>query len=68
MSGQNRSNIEIGALVEIVKKQDQKSGNLTEGTVQAILTKSSFHSHGIKVRLISGEIGRVKTIKNISDQ
>lgn len=62
MEGQNRSDIKIGALVGIVKKEDQRSGRITEGFVQDILTKSPFHSHGIKVRLTTGEVGRVKEI------
>ena len=62
MNGNNRSNITHGIKVAIVLKQDQRSNKLTEGIVQDILTKSSFHPHGIKVRLISGEIGRVKKI------
>jgi len=63
MTGQNRSDIKAGTEVGIVMKGNQSSGKLTEGTVQDILTKSSFHPHGIKVRLTSGEIGRVKTVK-----
>jgi len=59
MAGQNRSEIAVGSEVGIIKKQDQKLGNVTEGVVQAILTKSPYHSRGIKVRLASGEIGRV---------
>ncbi|MEI6851602.1 MAG: YwbE family protein [Bacteroidota bacterium] len=62
MDGQNRSDITIGALVGIVKKEDQRSGRITEGVVKDILTKSPFHPHGIKVRLESGEVGRVKEI------
>lgn len=62
MSGTNRSNIKPGISVAIVLKKDQRSGNLTEGIVQNILTKSANHPHGIKVRLTSGEIGRVKKI------
>lgn len=63
MNGTNRANIKPGLRVSIVKKQDQGSGKLTEGTVKDILTNSSTHPHGIKVRLVSGEIGRVKEIK-----
>jgi uncharacterized repeat protein (TIGR03833 family) len=62
MSGQNRSAINIGSRVAIVLKQDQRTGKLTEGIVQAILTNSSTHPHGIKVRLESGAVGRVKEI------
>ena len=50
--------------VRIVLKEDQRSGDLTEGTVQDILTKSGTHPHGIKVRLTTGEVGRVKEIIN----
>ncbi|WP_372365014.1 YwbE family protein [Candidatus Uabimicrobium sp. HlEnr_7] len=60
--GQNRSSIHVGQTVEVVKKRDQRSGNLTEGVVKKILTNSSFHPHGIKVMLESGEVGRVKNI------
>ena len=62
MSGTNRSNIKVGMEVAIVLKKDQRSGELTEGIVQNILTKSANHPHGIKVRLTSGEVGRVKKI------
>lgn len=62
MSGTQRKDIEIGAFVAIVLKEDQRSGNLTEGYVQKILTSSSFHPHGIKVRLEEGQVGRVKDI------
>jgi uncharacterized repeat protein (TIGR03833 family) len=61
-SGQNRADIVPGAIVKIVLKADQRSGKLTEGTVKDILTKSSFHPHGIKVRLTDGQVGRVKEI------
>ena len=60
--GNKRKNIEIGAEVEIVLKQDQRSGNLTEGVVKKILTNSPNHPHGIKVMLETGEVGRVKSI------
>jgi len=63
MEGQNRIEITIGIEVGIVLKQDQRSGNITEGIVKDILTKVAFHPHGIKVRLTSGEVGRVKTIQ-----
>ncbi len=62
MDGNKRAEIKPGARVRIVQKQDQRSGKLTEGIVQTILTKSSSHPHGIKVRLVSGEVGRVKEI------
>ncbi|MEJ6949447.1 YwbE family protein [Natronospora cellulosivora (SeqCode)] len=63
MDGRNRSDIKIGDTVKIVKKQDQRSGNLTEGVVKKILTNSSSHPHGIKVMLEDGIVGRVKEIK-----
>ncbi|MFB6343108.1 YwbE family protein [Saccharicrinis sp. FJH62] len=60
--GRIRNNIKIGMLVEVVQKQDQRTGELTEGGVARILTKSPNHPHGIKVMLESGEVGRVKHI------
>ncbi|SDZ94016.1 conserved hypothetical protein [Desulfuromusa kysingii] len=62
MDGRNRANIAPGLNVKIVLKKDQRSGHLTAGIVKDILTRSAFHPHGIKVRLQSGDIGRVKTI------
>ena len=62
MTGKNRADIKVGASVKVIQKQDQCTGKLTEGIVQAILTKSSTHPHGIKVRLESGVVGRVKEI------
>lgn len=62
MDGRNRADVEIGAEVNIVLKKDQRSGELTEGVVARILTNSSFHPHGIKVRLDDGQVGRVKEI------
>ena len=62
MNGTNRGDIKSGVKVFIVLKKDQRSGKLTEGIVKDILTKSPTHPHGIKVRLESGEIGRVKKI------
>ena len=62
MSGTNRSDIKAGVRVHLVQKQDQRTGKLTEGIVKDILTKSSTHPHGIKVRLTSGVVGRVKKI------
>lgn len=64
MDGTNRTNIKIGTRVSIVQKQDQRSGDLTEGIVKDILTKSTNHPHGIKVRLEDGVVGRVKEILN----
>jgi uncharacterized repeat protein (TIGR03833 family) len=66
MDGTLRSNIKPGVKVRIVMKQDQASGNLTEGIVKDILTNSPKHPHGIKVRLESGQIGRVKEILTVS--
>lgn len=62
MNGTERSMIRPGLEVEIVQKQHQRSGTLTRGVVQDILTNSPAHPHGIKVRLESGEVGRVKEI------
>jgi uncharacterized repeat protein (TIGR03833 family) len=63
MAGTIRSQIKPGLPVSIVTKQDQRSGKLTEGIVKDILTNSPSHPHGIKVRLESGEVGRVKEIR-----
>ncbi len=57
-----RDKINIGITVQIVQKQDQRTGNLTEGIVKRILTSSNFHPHGIKVELDNGKIGRVQNI------
>ncbi|MCD4812967.1 YwbE family protein [bacterium] len=62
MNGQRRADIKPGLKVAIVLKQDQRSGQLTEGIVKDLLTKSPSHPHGIKVRLIDGQIGRVQKI------
>lgn len=62
MDGKNRAEIKPGLSVKIVLKQNHKTGKLTEGIVKDILTNSSVHPHGIKVRLESGEVGRVKEI------
>jgi uncharacterized repeat protein (TIGR03833 family) len=62
MNGTERKDIKPGLQVEIVLKQDQRSGKVTRGVVKDVLTKSSHHPHGIKVRLETGEIGRVKEI------
>jgi uncharacterized repeat protein (TIGR03833 family) len=61
-NGQTRSNIKPGITVLIVLKQDQRTGKLTKGIVKDILTKSPNHPHGIKVRLMDGQVGRVKEI------
>jgi len=63
MDGTKRNDIKIGKEVAVVQKQDQRSGKLTTGIVQRILTKSPEHHHGIKVMLESGIVGRVKEIK-----
>jgi uncharacterized repeat protein (TIGR03833 family) len=60
--GQQRSSIRIGFIVDIIRKEDQRSGRKTRGTVQEILTSSSSHPHGIKVRLNGGHVGRVADI------
>jgi len=57
-----RRDIQIGVQVNIVQKQDQGSGQLTQGKVQSLLTKSPSHPHGIKVRLETGEVGRVQSL------
>jgi len=62
MNGQTRANIKPGMTVLIVLKQDQPTGKLTKGIVKDILTSSPTHPHGIKVRLMSGQVGRVKEI------
>ena len=62
MDGKNRSDIKPGVRVRVVQKQDQGSGSLTEGIVATILTNSPSHPHGVKVRLTSGIVGRVKEI------
>ena len=63
MKGTLRKNIQPGLTVSIVEKQNQRSGQLTSGVVKDILTNSAQHPHGIKVRLTSGKIGRVKEIQ-----
>jgi len=62
LDGRVRKNVIIGAEVEIVQKQDQRSGRLTNGFVDRLLTKSPNHPHGIKVQLDTGEVGRVKYV------
>ncbi len=64
MDGNIRENIRSGLRVAIVQKQDQETGKLTEGVVADILTGSPTHPRGIKVRLETGEVGRVQIIKN----
>jgi uncharacterized repeat protein (TIGR03833 family) len=62
VNGQNRNDIYPGLEVEIILKKDQRSGRLTRGIVKDLLTSSSFHSRGIKVRLEDGQVGRVANI------
>ena len=62
MEGQKRANIQAGIEVDIVLKEDQKSGKKTRGIVKDILTNSLNHPHGIKVRLTNGQVGRVQSI------
>ena len=64
LEGNNRKNIHIGCTVEVVQKQHQRTGELTQGNVKRILTKSSSHPHGIKVLLETGVVGRVKWVVN----
>ena len=66
MNGNNRKDIKPGLRVNITQKQDQRSGRLTSGVVKDILTTSAFHSRGIKVRLATGEVGRVQEIVGTS--
>ena len=62
MDGQQRKNIRPGLRVAIVLKQDQRSGKQTIGVVKDILTSSAQHPHGIKVRLVDGQVGRVQAV------
>ena len=62
MTGSTRGSIKIGDRVLVVQKQDQRTGKLTEGQIERILTNSATHPHGIKVRLVGGIVGRVKQI------
>ena len=62
LDGRLRKNIQIGAQVEVVQKNHQRSGQLTQGIVKRLLTNSPNHPHGIKVQLESGIVGRVKVI------
>ena len=62
MDGRERKDVRPGLTVDIVMKQDQCTGRLTRGVVKDVLTKSTYHPHGIKVRLETGEVGRVKEI------
>lgn len=62
MDGTKRANIKIGSNVKVVQKQDQRTGKLTDGIVERILTNSPQHHHGIKVMLEGGTVGRVKEV------
>jgi uncharacterized repeat protein (TIGR03833 family) len=62
MNGQQRGSVRIGQTVDIIRKEDQRSGKKTRGVVQEILTNSLFHPHGIKVRLKGGAVGRVAAL------
>ena len=62
MDGNKRTNVKIGAKVKVVQKNHQRTGQLTEGVVEKLLTKSANHPHGIKVMLEDGTVGRVKEI------
>lgn len=62
--GNIRTEIKVGMRVKVIQKQDQRTGRLSEGVVQDILTNSSIHPHGIKVRLQGGIVGRVKEISD----
>ena len=62
MNGQNRKDVSPGKTVDIVLKADQRTGKLTRGIVKDLLTKSSTHPHGIKVRLTDGQVGRVQKV------
>ncbi len=61
-NGQHRGSVRIGLVVDIIRKEDQRSGKKTRGIVQEILTTSLSHPHGIKVRLKGGQVGRVAEI------
>lgn len=63
MKGQNKRDVKSGKVVGIITDENQITGIITEGEVAEIITKSLYHPHGIKVRLTTGEIGRVKTVK-----
>jgi uncharacterized repeat protein (TIGR03833 family) len=68
MNGQHRKNVYPGAEVDIILKKDQGSARLTRGIVKDILTSSPFHPHGIKVRLVSGDVGRVQAVLEASNE
>ncbi|MBN27914.1 MAG: hypothetical protein CL578_23115 [Alteromonadaceae bacterium] len=64
MDGTKRANVKVGAEVSVVLKEHQRSGTLTQGIVEKLLTNSPTHPHGIKVRLEDGQVGRVKVVHN----
>lgn len=66
-TGLIRKNIRLGDIVDIVQKRDQRTGKLTRGVVKDILTNSPSHPHGIKVRLQTGQVGRVQTIIKVTE-
>lgn len=68
MSGQYRKDVPPGARVEIVQKKDQRSGRRTTGVVKELLTSAAYHSRGIKVRLVTGQIGRVQAVLSVEVQ
>ncbi len=68
MNGKSRKDITPGLRVNITQKHDQRSGRLTGGIVKDVLTKSAYHPHGIKVRLETGEVGRVQEILEIGQE
>jgi uncharacterized repeat protein (TIGR03833 family) len=68
MNGKSRKDITPGLRVNITQKQHQRSGRLTGGIVKDVLTKSAYHPHGIKVRLETGEVGRVQEIVETSHE
>lgn len=68
MDGTQRKNIAVGILVDVVQKQDQRTGKLTRGRVARLLTKSPNHPHGIKVMLESGIVGRVQNVKEEQEE
>lgn len=67
MGANDRNDIRPGVSVDIVLKQDQRTGRLTRGVVRDILTRSPNHPHGIKVRLVDGQVGRVKKILTLQE-
>lgn len=67
MDGKTRADIKPGMLVHIILKKDQRTGRLTEGVVQDLLTSAPYHSRGIKVRLTDGQVGRVAEIPDQDD-